>query len=738
MPDGTGLALADGSRLELGSSADGWALMAILDDGYVVESFARIEGSIVLVESAGIRTLGKSAVPTIATRPPYLGHQLGEVLASEHDLLGRIVLAGDADPDPDVVADALPPIRRMAQYSFAGTSLTADKVTFEFGGRSTIFDPAVIEPSIAVARDGGRVLDGLVGGSLPVTRFVYPDEHGDGWWEYVAFAPLHAPHHYVQPIWHRVARVEGGTLVRATHVDSYPPAQPHGAPGDPAGFYRDLRDLDADADELFSGGMRIEIPDERLAAQARHSILKARATRVGDFPKYGVVDRLYGSTEHDGFQDTFNAETTALIEWGLFDYARRVIDNYLTHFTRDDGSIRYRGPQIGQYGRMLTTIADYAIRSGDLGVLDRHGPRITAICDLLLGLRDDALRRDDLDASYGMMSGWCEADSSLEADPARYRQPYLSHTAEAIRGFTTLARASEQARDVVGAARLKAAAEAMTGDLRAAVDRSIISTVDPVNLPVIAGAAEPFHVAVARDATDPQFRAYRANAEMLFSGVLDAETVGQIVAYREAHRDIVLGMPCAYGFTNGPAIGSNSSEVAGFLSYGHAYGLLQHRRIREFLLALFALSAHQYTRGSWTAPETRLIDPELPVISYAVPAQVVVPLLVRWMLVFEEPVAELLRLAPGIPRDWLTDGRRVRVDDAPTRWGRVSYSIESHLDRGEIELALDAPPGVQIEVALRLPGGCRVLSASGADVSADGEAVLIPPGSHGRYLIAVG
>ena len=53
---------------------------------------------------------------------------------------------------------------------------------------------------------------------------------------------------------------------------------------------------------------------------------------------------------------------------------------------------------------------------------------------------------------------------------------------------------------------------------------------------------EPFHEAVARDKLDPQFRSYRAYAEMLYSGNLTRQQAEMIVNYR-AYHDIVLRIP---------------------------------------------------------------------------------------------------------------------------------------------------------------------------------------------------
>ncbi len=626
--DDGAVTLASGALAIVGSATAGWTLMSAEPESMVVvwESFTDPVGEMAVIGPDGreLRLAKSAEATTVDPDGLYLGHQLEAVLRSEHDLLGRELLAGDGDPEYSAVAGCLPPIRRAAQYTFVGHGATADKVGIEYGGRTPNFDPAILAPEIAQLRERGMVRDGLVGGWLPAVRFVFGD--GPTWWEYVVFAPPHSPHVATQPVWYRVARVDDGRLAWVRYVDSYVPT-PVGAEADGSSFYRDLVALADQLEIVFAGGMSVELPDRRLADQARHSLTRALITRVGGFPKYGILDRLYGAAEHDGFQDTFNADSAAAIEWGLLEVARAHIDNYFEHFVRDDGSLWYRGTETGQSGRMLTTVAQYLARSGDLGPFERHRRRITAVVDVLRRGHELARATDREDPAYGVISGWCEADSCLEADPARYWQPYLSNSAEAARGFVDLGRALAAHPDpsvAAWAGMLVVEGEELREELLVAIERSRFDDVEPPCIPVVAGASAPFHIAVAADMADPQFRAYRANMELLHSGVLDADDVRTIVDYREAHRDVVVGVPCAYGFIHGPSLADHAPEMAGFLSYGHGYGLLQHGMIREFLLLLWSLSAHQYTRGTWTAPETRLVDPEREVISYAVPAQVAV------------------------------------------------------------------------------------------------------------------
>jgi hypothetical protein len=276
-----------------------------------------------------------------------------------------------------------------------------------------------------------------------------------------------------------------------------------------------------------------------------------------------------------------------------------------------------------------------------------------------------------------MIAGWCEADSCLEADPARYVQPYFSNSSEAARGFRDLGdvwvqigKARHDTSLATWGERLGRESQELSADLQRSIQRTLLPDSQPPCLPVIAGAREPFDVAARRDPQDPQFRAYRANMELLYSGGLTADEVNTIVRYREAHRDLLLGVPTAYGY--------NSQELAGFLSYGHAYGLLQHDHVREFLLELYSLSAHQYTRGTWTAPETRRVDPKLSAAPYCVPAQLSVPMLLRWLLAFEDPNSDTLWLCKAAPREWFEDGQTIAVSALPTRWGKIAFKITSH------------------------------------------------------------
>ena len=720
------IVLADGRTIHIGEAVGDWTLVETAAYFAILEDFAHREGDMVFADADGLWHVFPKTAEFSGAKGSFLGHTREDVYASPTDLLGNQILSRPGDPNYDEIATAFPPIRNiwLETYNWIGTPETQDKIWFSYGGRSPNFDPAVYQPSIDAIRKAGQVWDGLLGGWLPVLRFVYPEANGD-WTELLAFAPFRIDNGNprIQPVWYRVARVEGGKLAWLRHVDSYLPYPPRTA-DNPKTFYSELLDLKLGWEDRLRGGMEIELPDDRMANMARFSLVRAMMTRSAGFPKYGAVDKNYANSEHDGFPDTFTVETEAMVEWGLIERAGAYIDNYFGQFVRDNGTLLYRGPETGQFGRMLTVLAAYAERGGDPALLKRHRKRIDAVTDILLTMRKQAL--EVTGPAHGILVGWSEADAVLESDPQRYMQPYFSNATEAARGFADLGRVWIRLGERAQGRRLIHEAAALDADIQRAIAASTLTVDGDTSFPTIAGAKEPFHIALKRDRSDPQWRSYRSWMEMLHSGNLTADQVASIADYRARHFDTVLGLPMAYGLHTG--------ESAGFLSYGHGYGLIQIDRIREALLMTYAHMAHQYTRGMWMAPETRKLLTDDWSAPYCSPAQLVQPLMLKWLLVFEEPVKDALWLAKGTPRDWLAPGRRIAVKDAATRWGRVSYAIEAKSGRIEAEVTL--PEGIPAQVRLRLRGArpLKSVAIGGKSWNFERDTIPLPPG--GSLIVA--
>ena len=122
-----------------------------------------------------------------------------------------------------------------------------------------------------------------------------------------------------------------------------------------------------------------------------------------------------------------------------------------------------------------------------------------------------------------------------------------------------------------------------------------------------------------------------------------------------------------------------ASWMATYVAYGMGFGLLVHDMVERFLLHYFAMSAHTYTRGSWTTPEGTIPDRDRGSTDYVAAGVVIAPTYLKWMLLFEEPNTRTVWLAKALPREWLgaDAGEPVEVLDATTRYGRVSYTLRA-------------------------------------------------------------
>ena len=77
-----------------------------------------------------------------------------------------------------------------------------------------------------------------------------------------------------------------------------------------------------------------------------------------------------------------------------------------------------------------------------------------------------------------------------------------------------------------------------------------------------------------------------------------------------------------------------------------------------FLLQLWTVATHANTRGTWTAPEEADIGGGA--MPYATSSQMVMPIHLKWMLVWEHPITQTLWIGRALPRAWLAEGLPTR------------------------------------------------------------------------------
>jgi hypothetical protein len=714
----------------------------------VYEDLRIRDGAITFVSSGGTaRVLPKSAEAVFAEDgPQYLGLQLSQIGMSGPDLLADKLLR-NGEPDEDEVRRSAPPMDSAApegRYArpnwntIVGTRECSDTMPVYPSGSTRTWHPAQFFPEMTNER-ARRRYEGLVGGWMPAVRKVLPGDDGS-YFEAIVFGDVLARERFIVQTWHRVAQVRDGKMQKTVYGYSYPPyTQRRQNPGD-AEFYLGMLEFAEYWDRLMHETVHITLPDASWADMGKYAFVKEQIVRPGGvYPKYGAVDRDYYGPEYDGFQDIFTMSLYSNLECGRFTQAHDVLDNYLTGFVDAKGMVNMRGPETAQFGLTLSLIARYYRYTRDAALLEKHREKIEATAALLAELHDIALRLQPTDPGNGLIQGWCESDSCLMPDPSVWWKPYFSNSAFAVRGWRDLAEVWPEAAGAEGAV---ASREWLrrSDQLRAALVKSIEANIrrdkTPAYIGPLPGAKLTFWESMEKEHPSEQGWVHRCYAELLQPGVLPDEQTATIIDCMRAYGATTLGV-----VANVERPHPQGRDILGFISYGYAQALLRLDRIDEYLLFQYAHRYHDHSRGSWTAGEVSGITGDGAL--FCIPAQQTIPLLLRWMLVFEDPDGERLYFGRALPRKWTGSGKTMAIEQAPTRWGRVDYRLEA---RGEkdlvatIGLARSGQLPKELQVTFRIPQGrsLQALTVNGKVVTPGGrkqDAAVFDPGGVRDFTV---
>ena len=673
----------------------------------------------------------------MAEGTPYLGLALRDIGTSSADLLADRLLR-NGDPDPEAVRTAAPPMASAEKNprmwtTFVGTKEAYDVTPVYRGGGTRTYHPGQYVPRLREATEKGHIYDGLVGGWMPAVRKVITTAN-EGYWEIVLFGDVRPnKNKYIVHTWHRTARIEDGKIAEVVYGHSYPAFPPARQDPKPEEFYRALLEFAQHWQRLLEDCSAASLPQHDWIDLSKHAFAKELMTRPGGvYPKYGAVDRDYAGSEYDGFQDIFTSAIYTNMEWGRLDTARLFIDNYFSEYVDANGMIDMRGPETAQFGMTLSLLARYFNYSGDARLLLKHRAKIEATAKQLADMHDESLQLPEDNPGHGLIRGWSESDSCLSATPSLYWQPYYANSAFAARGFKDLAKVWTQLGRANSAPAMQTLAEQWLKRSKTLQDqtiRSIESNIqrdkNPPYIGLFPGTTLTFRESLEKEKPSPQQWPHRPYAELLQADILPPNLANLVIDCMRAHGATTLGV-----VANVWRFGPEGREILGFISYGYAQMLLRLDRIEEFLLFLYAHRYHAHTRGSWTAGEVTGITGDSG--TYCVPAQQTIPLLVRWMLVLEDSDEEILYLAKGVPREWVASGKPIQIQQAPTRWGRVSFGLGTkQQDKsvvGHVELVGATAPK-ELHFKLRLPA--RMVLGR---VTVNGEVVSLG-GIHGDNVI---
>jgi hypothetical protein len=681
----------------------------------VLEDLRTPDGALTLLGPDGGCVLGKrtEACATEAATP-YLGLALKDIALADADLLADRLLR-DGEPDPAQVRLAAPPLAskldpkdyagRLPWTTFVGTVACADTMPVFPNGRTRTFHP---EQDIAALRDdklAARRREGLLGGWLPAVHKVFPLDEGR-WYDVLVLADVDADDRFVVQTWHRTALVEHGKVSQVHYGHSYPAYPPTRQAPSAAEFYRALLRFHDAWQKHLADAAAFQTPDPSWSDMARFAFARELIVRPGgSYPKYGAVDRDYYGNEYDGFQDTFTSSLYANLEWGRFAQAASVLDGYFTDFVQPDGMINMRGAETGQFGLTLSLLTRYLQYTGDDALLRKHRGKIEATARILLDLHDASLQLPRDNPGYGLIHGWNESDACLFPEPQLWWKPYYANSALAARGLRDLAAVWTRidASGGESAQRWRQHSHILTAQVERTLRANVRRDLHPPYVGPLPGAKLTFRQSLTQEKPSEQQWPHRAYAELLQADILPAELANLVIDCMRGHGATSLGV-----VANVAPPSEDGRDILGFISYGYAQQLLRLDRIDEYLLFLYAHRYHAHTPGSWTAGEVSDLSGGMPL--FCIPAQLTIPLLLRWMMVFDDSAGEALYLARAVPRRWMGGDQAIAMMSAPTRWGRTSVHLQPDGHggvTGEVTLPERSMPAA-VWLSLRAPEGKRL------------------------------
>jgi hypothetical protein len=261
--------------------------------------------------------------------------------------------------------------------------------------------------------------------------------------------------------------------------------------------------------------------------------------------------------------------------------------------------------------------------------------------------------------------------------------------------------------------------------IRTAVQKSTFTNTQPPFIPVaLFGEERPYDPICATKMGS--YWNLMANFVLGFE-VLGPGSPGEtsILQYIQQHGGLCMGMERA---RPSPSFWNGTQSVNPLYGMRYALTLLRRDEPERALVTFYGMLAQGFTRNTFIAGEGSSLTPldEYGRQFYCPPnsagnahfLQMLRYLLVQDWDLDDDGKPETLRLAFATPKRWLEDGKTIKVEHAPTAFGPVSFTMESHLNRGEIVAQIDPPRRNKpklMQLRARVPDGWKVVSAEAAN-----------------------
>jgi hypothetical protein len=316
--------------------------------------------------------------------------------------------------------------------------------------------------------------------------------------------------------------------------------------------------------------------------------------------------------------------------------------------------------------------------------------------------------------------------------------PVYSFTADAQcwAALRDMAPVLEEIGDVAQANHVREASVQFKKDILAAVEKNTRREIQPPFIPMAFFHTEDIHDPI----TETRLGSYWdlvANyviGSQLFAG---SERELWLPQYMEQHGGLFMGLTRSAAANHTFWTGKNRTNPL----YGMRYILdcLRRDDVERGLVSFYGMLAQGMTRNTFIGAEGCSTEPldEGGRFFYCPPnsssnaqwLSVLRSLLVHDLDIDEDGRPDTLRLLFGTPRRWIEDGKKLRVERAPTAFGPVSVFIESRLALGEVVAKVDLPQrnrAQRVMLRARLPQGWHASSATvgGVELKLDEQDTL--------------
>ncbi len=468
---------------------------------------------------------------------------------------------------------------------------------------------------------------------------------------------------------------------------------------------------------IVSQGMHVVTPEPLVNNAWRHLICQNFELINGDRIHYSAgnqYDKLYESEGSDTM--------LAMLWWGYERDAHRLILPLLD-FTR-------KGLEFHQAGFKLLDVCHYYWQTRDAAVLSEWRLRWQKEAQRLVNNRTGEGGLFPKEQYCGDIHTFVY---SLNANAKAWR---------AIRDLSAVLAAGGETAEAKSYAEV--AAE-FRKPILAAIEKSVSHETTPPFVPVALFGEEPVHDPILHSRIGSYWNIIIGYT--MASGIFSpgSEEANWIAHYQEQHGGLCMGMVRAGGGQFNFWTGENRINPL----YGTRYALdtLRRDEPERALVSFYGMLAQGFTRNTFICGEGCNLDPvdDGGRMFYCPPnsaANAHFLSMLRFLLVQDwdlddDGKPDTLRLAFATPKRWLEDGKAIKVERAPTAFGRVSFKIESKLSKGEVTGEFELPtrnPPQHTWARIRLPDGWQITSTQvkGQNAQADESGAVDLSGQSGK------